>query len=178
MKQNIDVFEYFNTILNSVKTGVLVTTKVGNKINCMTISWGQIGIEWNKLIFTIFIRKGRFTHDLLEKSGEFTINIPFDNEANEILKFCGTKSGKDIDKINELKLNIVEGDKIETPGIKELPLTLECKIIYKQIQDENMIMPEIKKRFYPNNVSSSYAGSNQDLHTMFYGEIIGAYIAK
>jgi len=43
----------------------------------MTISWGTLGIEWNKPIFTAFIREGRFTKELLDESGEFTINIFF-----------------------------------------------------------------------------------------------------
>lgn len=174
-KQEINVLEHLEEILRGVKKGVLVTAKSKDQVNSMTISWGQIGFEWNKLIFTIYIRSGRHTHKMLEESNEFTINIGFGKKAENILAFCGTKSGRSIDKIKELDLTLVSGNKITTPGIKELPLTLECKIIYKQLQDKEAIQESLKKRFYPKNVSSDSPSSNSDYHTMFYGEIVGAY---
>ncbi|MCG4720341.1 flavin reductase family protein, partial [Bacteroides intestinalis] len=69
-----------------------------------------------------------------------------------------------------------ESNNISVPGIKELPLTLECRVIYKQEQDKNAITEENKKAFYPQDVDSSYHGANNDFHTAYYGEIIGAYI--
>jgi len=50
MKKEIAVFDYANEIMKAVETGVLVTTKVEDKVNPMTISWGTLGIEWGKLI--------------------------------------------------------------------------------------------------------------------------------
>lgn len=52
MKKEIEVFDYANEIMKSIKTGVLITTKAGDKVNSMTISWGTLGIEWGKMIFT------------------------------------------------------------------------------------------------------------------------------
>ena len=37
---------------------------------------------------------------------------------------------QDIDKVKELGPTLEDPDKISVPGIKELPLTLECKIVY------------------------------------------------
>lgn len=177
-KREINPMEHLETIMKGVKKAALVTTKSKGVVNSMTISWGQIGIEWNKLIFTIYIRTGRHTHQMLEDSNEFTINIGFGEEVDKITAFCGTKSGASIDKIKELGLTLVSGNAIETPGIKELPLTLECKIIYKQLQDKNVILPSVKKHFYPENVPSDHPRSNNDFHTMFYGEIVGAYMVE
>ncbi len=175
MQKEINVYNYFGDILQALKKGILITAKKENRVNSMTISWGQIGVEWNKLIFTTYIRKSRYTHELLE-SGEFTVNIPVDKSAAKIIGFCGTKSGRDIDKIKELDLTLVDGKNIDVPGIKELPLTLECKIIYKQDQDENSIPQEIKDKFYPKEISDDFHGANGSYHTMFYGEIVSAYI--
>ncbi len=48
MKQRIDAFEYASDICKAMKKGILLTTKVGDFVNTMTIGWGNIGIEWNK----------------------------------------------------------------------------------------------------------------------------------
>lgn len=183
MKERIDITEvdpmdYVGDIIKAVYNGALITTMTNEKVNSMTISWGHIGIEWNKLIFIAYIRTGRHTHKMLEESNEFTVNVGTKGEIGKTLSFCGTKSGATVDKIKELGLNLVSANKIKTPGIKELPLTLECKLIYKQLQDKNAFSEEIKDKFYPSNKPSDFHGSNMDLHTMFYGEVVGAYIAK
>lgn len=178
MRQEIDVFTYASDILKAVKTGVLLTAKADDKVNCMTISWGTIGIEWAKPIFTVFIRENRHTRSLIEKNGEFTINVPYGEFDKSILNFCGTKSGRDVDKIKELGLTIVTPSVISAPAIKQLPLTLECRVIYKQKQDENAVTEETKNKFYPNDVDGFFCGANRDYHTAYYAEIVSAYIVK
>lgn len=178
MKKEIDVFDYANEIMKAVKKGVLITTKVEDKVNSMTVSWGTLGIEWGKPIFTIFVRENRFTKQQLEKNPEFTVNIPIGEFDKKILGVCGTKSGRTSDKISELNLSLEEPKSISVPGIKELPLTLECKIIYTQKQDKNEITEENLKGFYPQDVDGSFHGSNRDFHTAYYAEIVSAYIIK
>lgn len=152
MKKEINVFDYATEIMKAVQAGVLLTTKTEEKFNSMTISWGTLGIEWGKPIFTAFIRENRFTRKQLDESGEFTINMPLGEFDKNILSLCGSKSGKDVDKIKELGLTLEEPSLISTPGIKELPLTLECKIIYHQKQDKDAITDENNSRFYPQDV--------------------------
>ena len=98
MKKQIEVFDYANDILKAVKTGVLLTTKADDKVNTMTISWGTLGIEWGKTIFTVFVRENRFTKSQLDKNPEFTINVPVGDFNKKILGIAGTKSGHDMDK--------------------------------------------------------------------------------
>ena len=138
MKKEIEVFDYANIIIKAVKNGVLLTTKIEDKVNSMTISWGTLGIEWGKPIFTVFVRKNRFTRSQLEKNPEFTINIPLGEFNKKILGVCGTKSGHVSDKITALGLSLEEPNSISVPGIKELPLTLECKVIYKHCHKDNL----------------------------------------
>ncbi len=177
MYKEININDYFNEILKQLNKGLLLTTKKDSKVNTMTISWGTIGIEWNKLLFTVFVRKGRHTHKMLE-SGEFTINVPLDKNAVKILGYCGTKSGRDTDKIKDMNLTLIKGRKVDVPAIKELPLTLECKVLYKQEQDASRIPQDIKELCYPQDVSSDYHSANKDFHTMFFGEIVDAYIVE
>ena len=178
MKKEIEVFDYANEIMKALKTGVLLTTKADGKVNSMTISWGTLGIEWSKPIFTVFVRENRFTKLQLEKNPEFTINIPHGTFDKKILGICGTKSGHTMDKIKELNLTLETPDKISVPAIKELPLTLECRLVYKQKQDAHEITEENKKTFYPQDVDSSFHGANKDFHTAYYGEIVSAYIIE
>ncbi|AKA67486.1 flavin reductase [Clostridium scatologenes] len=178
MKKEIQIFDYANVIMNALKTGVLLTTKVDDKVNSMTISWGMLGIEWGKTIFKVFVRENRFTRHQLEKNPEFTINVPFGEFDKRILGVCGTKSGGLSDKIKKLNLTLESPNSVSVPAIKEFPLTLECRIIYKQKQDKDEIQEENRNKFYPQNVESSFHGANRDFHTAYYGEIISAYIIQ
>lgn len=178
MKKEIDVFEYAKEIMQAVNTGVLLTTKADDKVNSMTISWGALGIEWSKPMFTVFVRENRFTRQQLEKNGEFTINIPYGAFDKKILGICGTKSGHTTNKVEELNLTLEAANEISVPAIKELPLTLECKVMYKQQQDGNAVTQENKAKFHPQDVDSSFHGANKDFHVAYYGEIVSAYIIE
>lgn len=178
MKKEVQVFEYANDILKELRTGVLLTTKADGKVNSMTISWGALGIEWNTPIFVTFVRTGRYTRELLDKNPEFTVNIPLGEFDKNILSFCGNKSGRTNDKIKELSLTMMDSDLVSVPAIKELPLTLECKVLYAQAQDETAIPSYIKEKNYPQDVDSSHPSANRDYHIAYYGEILKAYIVS
>ena len=175
VKTEIDVFDSVETILKGLKSGVLLTTKAKGRVNSMAISWGTIGIEWNKPIFTTFVRTGRFTRELLEANGEFTVNIPTKGNDRSLISKCGTVSGRDVDKVAKFGLTLVDGEKVSVPAVKEFPITLECKLVYRQLQDKNAIPDEDKARFYP-DLPSTNCGGNRDYHIAFCGEIVAAYI--
>ena len=174
MKQQIDAFDYAGHICKAMKTGILLTTKAGETVNTMTIGWGKIGIEWNKPVFIAYVRETRYTKQLLEEGGEFTVNIPYGVFDNKILGYCGTKSGRDTDKIRDLGLTLVESAVISVPGIRQLPLTLECRVIYKQQQDLDKMPQAVIDRFYPVIDEAGF----RDYHIAYYGEIVNAYLIE
>jgi len=178
MKKRVDPFDYAGVICKAMKKGILLTTKVGKKVNTMTIGWGMIGIEWGKPIFMALVRESRYTKQLLEGNGEFTVNIPVADVDPGILGFCGTKSGRDVCKVSELGLILEESEIVSVPGIRQLPLTLECKVIYRQQQDLWAIPEQILARYYPQDVDGSFPGSNRDYHIAYYGEIVNAYLIE
>lgn len=178
MKEKIEVFDYSKEILQATKKGVLLTTKADGKVNSMVISWGTLGIEWAKPIFTVFVRENRFTKQQLDKNPEFTINIPIGKFDKNIIAVCGTKSGHTMDKVKELGLTLENSEFVSVPALKEFPLTLECKVVYKQEQDRSSITEENNLKFYPQDVDSSFHSANKDYHTAYYGEIVNAYIIK
>ena len=173
MKKMIEAFDYAGTVCKAMPRGILLTTKADGKVNTMTIGWGHIGIEWGKPIFVAYVRESRYTKQMLEANGEFTVNVPMGSIDGKILGYCGTKSGRDTDKIADLGLTLEEPEVISVPGIQELPLTLECKVIYKQKQDLSAIPENILTRYYPAD-ETGY----QDYHYAYYGEIVSAYIIE
>ena len=168
MKKTVNAFDYAGEICKAMPQGILLTTAAEGKVNTMTIGWGTMGIEWGKPIFVAFVRDSRYTMEMLGKNPEFTVNVPMGQVDKKILGYCGTKSGRDTDKIADLGLNLEPGDTVSVPGIKELPLTLECKILYTQKQENDKLPAPLVDRYY--------AGG--DFHTAFYAEITGAYIAE
>ena len=168
MKRKINLWEYANVICQETGKAVLLTTALNGKVNTMTIGWGTLGVQWGKPIFIAFVRESRYTKEFLDKNPEFTVNIPVNGSDKRILGFCGRASGRDVDKIQELGLHLEPGNTVSVPGIRELPLTLECKVIYRQDQDPAAISLDDIARFYP----------ERDYHTAYYGQITDAYIIE
>ncbi len=108
---------------------VLVTVKDKDKTNAITIAW-HCTISKNPPLYGISVAPGRYSHDLIDKSKEFVINfMPF--SLVEKIHFCGTKTGKNIDKIKELDLKLESAKKISTKAIKESYAYFECKLFDK-----------------------------------------------
>lgn len=166
MKKIMDPLAVAGQILGVINKGVLLTTAADGRVNTMTISWGSIGVEWKRPIFIAYVRRSRYTKELLEKNGEFTVNIPVGDFDSRILGYCGSKSGRDVDKIEALGLDLEEPLNISVPGIRQLPLTLECKVIYKQEQPLEGLPDDVIAHYY----------SDGDTHTAYYGQIVGAYL--
>ena len=167
-KRRINISECSNDINRVLEVGAFLTTKSGDKVNSMVIGWGNVGIIWARPSFICYVRESRYTKEMLDANPEFTINVPVDGFDKNTFAVLGSKSGRDLDKISETGLTLVDSDKISVPGIKEYPLTFECKVIYRQDQDPAAIQGDILKQFYP-------AG---DYHTMYIGEIVDAYIIE
>lgn len=173
MKKEINVWKYAESILAGVEKGALLTTKVGAEVNTMTIGWGHLGVEWSKPTFIVYVRQSRHTKSLLDQAGEFTVNIPVGAVDKKILGVCGTKSGRDIDKCKELGLTQVAGQTVSAPAIAELPLTLECKVIYQQDQDLSALQADYREHSYPAGTAEE-----NNFHTAYYGQITAAYILE
>ena len=162
----ISYLDFSNKAMEQISgTGAFLTVKGKKRTNTMTIGWGFIGYMWRKPIFIVAVRHSRFTYELLKESDEFTVSVPLSSTMKKELAFCGSKSGKNYDKFSECGLTPVTGDKISTPYIKECDLHYECKIVYRQTLEAELIRDETVKENYQNN----------DYHVMIYGEIISCH---
>ena len=178
MKKQVNFMDYAGLIIDRLDMGVLMTTKDQNKVNTMTLRWGTIGIHWSKKVFVAYVRKSCFTHEILNKHPYFTINIPTLSYDKKILGICGSKSGRNVNKIELCNLHLTESEIIDVPGIKEFPLTLECKVIAKIDQNVDGIDSFILDEHYPIQSPTTFAGTRENNHTAFYGEIVNAYIIE
>jgi len=77
-------------------------------------------------IVGIGVAPARHSHKLLQKYPDFSVNIP-GKEMLDQVNFCGSKSGRDVDKFKEARLTAVKGKKIASPVIGECLVTIECK---------------------------------------------------
>jgi flavin reductase (DIM6/NTAB) family NADH-FMN oxidoreductase RutF len=167
MKEFVDAFDYAGHICKAMKKGILLTTRDGEKVNTMTIGWGTLGIEWGKPIFVAYVRESRYTREILDKTGEFTVNIPLMDADAGVIGYCGKYSGRDRDKIADMGLTLEQPEKIAVPGIRQLPLTLECKVLFRNVQDESGLPEPLRSRYYP--------GEPADFHIAYYAEIVTSY---
>ena len=177
MKKEIEVFDYAGEIMKALPGGVLVVTEAEECVNAMTIGWGTLGIEWGTKIFAIYVRESRFTRELLDRSGEFVVSVPYGEvDAKKVKKaigICGSKSGRDNDKIALSNLTIVDSEIVQPPAIKELPLTLECRVVFTKEQPIKEISSRFKKFYAPDNELLK-----DDYHIAYYGEIVASYIIE
>ena len=133
--------------------------------NIMTIGWGFCGRMWRKKTFIVPVRLSRYSHDILKNNGYFNVCIPKEGEMAQELSFCGTKSGRDVDKFKALGLKTGKGHLTPCPVLTDCDIIYECKVIYAQDLDDQTISSS--------PLSSLYA--DHDYHTMFYGEILDCY---
>lgn len=174
MKREINAFDYAGEIFKALPRGILLTSEAEDCVNAMTIGWGTIGIEWGTPIFTAYVRTSRFTYDLLERTGEFTICAPLgelSQTAAKAIGICGSKSGRDVDKLAKAGVHLVEADIVRPPAIKELPLTFECRVVFSQLQPIKDISSRFKNFYVPNTAHS-------EPHVAYYGEILKSYIIE
>ncbi len=141
------------------KQWMLITFGTIDDFNTMTASWGGVGILWNFPVSFIFIRPTRYTFHYAEINPNYTLSF-FDHKYKDILSYCGSHSGKDVDKVKETGLLPVSTN----PGsvyFKQAKLVIECSKIYHHDINPANFSTRLLNRNYP----------NKDYHRMFIGKI-------
>ena len=141
------------------KDWALLTAGGETGFNPMTVSWGNMGVMWNKNIVTVYVRPQRYTKEFIDRSDKFTLSF-FEESMRPALKLCGSKSGRDLNKVEATGLTPIFED--GTTCFAEAKLVLECKKIYQdKIRPEGFLTPYIKD-CYP----------QEDYHIIYMGEIL------
>jgi flavin reductase (DIM6/NTAB) family NADH-FMN oxidoreductase RutF len=161
--RDVDFMAVYEGVMKQIKEGAFLTVKAGEELNTMTIGWATIGFAWRKPIMMVMVRNSRHTFSLIEKAFDFTVSVPTGDMKKEIA-FCGTKSGRDIDKFKACGLKTSPSRQVSSPTIAVPGIHFECRIVYK-----NPITPESLTREY----DSLYPA--KDYHTLYFGEIQACY---
>ena len=168
----IEATDLPDNVINLIgKQWMLVTSGNTSSYNTMTASWGAIGYMWSRPSTFIAVRDSRHTYQFLQREESFTLSF-FTEEYRGALRICGTKSGRDTDKVSEAGLT-----PLETPSglmsFKEARMILECKKIFVQEMDyANLTQP------YKEKIMEESYNKEPSKHQLFISEITNIWIKK
>lgn len=150
----------FNPFTKIDKEWMLITAGDKTKCNTMTASWGALGELWNKYVSYIFLRPSRYTLEFVENNDYYSLCF-FDESYRKILSYCGSHSGREVDKIKETGLTPVFDE--NAPYFEEAKLVFICRKIHQQKIDPGCFVDQtINRECYP----------EKDYHNMFIGSIV------
>lgn len=141
---------------------MLITAGTPEKCNTMTASWGGLGVLWGAPMALAYIRPQRYTREFVEKSEYFTLSF-FSENYRKQLSLCGSKSGRDIDKVKECGFTVAAGEG-NAPYFEEADLVLVCRKRMVMRMDPDAMPADAKEKWYP----------EKDYHYMYWGEIVEA----
>lgn len=139
---------------------MLVTAGSENGFNTMTASWGGAGVLWGKAVTFSFVRPQRYTRKFMDNGEYYTLSF-YSEKYREQLNICGSKSGREIDKVAETGFTPAFSD-CGAVFFEQAELVIVCrKIYFDDFKPENFLVSEIDKMY-----------SGKDYHRMYVGEII------
>ena len=143
----------------------LVVQDENGRPNPMTIGWAQAGFMWGQPIMTVLVRPSRYTHASLENAAHFSVCVPARGELKKELAFCGSKSGRDYDKIRACGMTLKDG------AVKGLKYLDGCALVY---QCELAGKTELKRETLPAAALAAFYPGHEAPHTLYFGKIIKA----
>ncbi len=132
-----------STILNPVPVVMVSAANMRGDHNICTVAWaGTVNSE--PPVVSISLRKSRLTHDYVDETGEFVINL-VNKQLAKSCDRCGVRSGRDEDKFKTCGLNPVPGKGLQyAVAIKEAPVSISCKVIsVTELGSHDMYLAEI-----------------------------------
>ncbi len=160
MQKEINIRELRDNFVKMISNDwALLTAGTKNNFNTMTVSWGGIGELWNKDVCFVFVRPQRYTYEFIEKNDYFALSF-FGGEYKKELGICGSKSGRDIDKIKET--GFIPVDFETAVGFEQAKVNIVLKkLAYLDMKPDG---------FIDENIMKNYA--NNDFHRVYVGEIV------
>ena len=161
MFKEIDITHLNKNVVDLFKNRwALVTAGDKDALNTMTVSWGAVGELWGKDMATLYIRPQRYTEEFLNKNDYLTVSFYPDDMKKQIHGVCGSKSGRDVDKVKECNLTPIFDEK--APYFNEAQIVLVCKKTAKsRFNPDEFLDGEIDEKWYSQN----------DYHFIYYAEI-------
>lgn len=164
-EENISQMQFkISDIVNNM--GMLITAGNLKNHNTMTATWGGLGVLWHNPVVTVYVRANRFTREFLEREKFFTTSF-FSEKYKDVLMFCGTNSGRDVNK--DEKAGLTPKVFGESVAYEEAKLVVVCEKQYcDAIKPENILNKEIVKTFY----------EKEDLHYIYIGKVVKTFLKQ
>jgi flavin reductase (DIM6/NTAB) family NADH-FMN oxidoreductase RutF len=106
---------------------VLASSRHDGKSNIITLAWTS-PVSIDPRLIAIAVAPARFSHDLIEQSGEFVVNVPSSELLPAVWK-CGTLSGRDLDKFAGANLTEEAAQRVRAPLVAECFAHIECRVV-------------------------------------------------
>lgn len=97
-----------------------------NRANIITLGWSMPTSGYPPMV-AISIGHTRYSYELISKTKEFVLAFPTEKMKKEIL-YCGTHSGRNVDKFKETGLTAIPAKLVKPPLIKECLVNMECRV--------------------------------------------------
>lgn len=163
--REVEPWQLQDNAVTLFEDAMALTVGSGDSINSMTIGWGGIGVLWRKPVVTVYVEERRFTKHLMDQNAYFTVEA-FPEECAEVLRYLGTASGRDEDKVKGSGLTLKFTER-GTPAFEEGRLIIECRKIY-EAPFQPSGFGDVPRQVY----------SDRPLHTAYIGEIVGVYVKR
>lgn len=105
----------------------LIGTYAGGRHNLMTASWVS-QVSFRPPLVMVSIAPERYTYELLTANGEFVVSI-LAADQQQLAEFCGSRSGRDVDKVKELGLKTAPAQKVKVPLLADCVANLACRVV-------------------------------------------------
>lgn len=117
-------------------------TRQGEKPNIITVAWTGT-VCTNPPMVYISVRPERYSYDIIYETKEFVINLTTGKLA-KATDFCGVRSGRDLDKFQEMHLTAQKAEHVQAPLIAESPVNIECRVTeVKELGSHHMFLAEV-----------------------------------
>ena len=164
-RRTIDFWLQAGKILQQFRQGGVlcsVTDKAG-QLNLITLGWGLVGPSYHgNPVMAIAVTPERYSWHALEETDTFTIAVP-DGRLSAAVAFCGSRSGRDVDKFKATGLTPVAGWQVPTCAVMECPVNLECRTYARVRPPHQLLTPEHRQR------------PLEKQHTIYFAEVVAAY---
>jgi len=161
-KMEMPYTQHYDEVLRMMTSrGLLLGSyDASDKPNVMTIGWGSMGSIWGLPLWMVLVRPSRYTYQCIEHSGAFSVNVPTPQMAHD-LAFCGTRSGRDLDKFAACALTAHKAENVAAPTVAECPIIYECDVVHHNDVVPDALADEIQSGAYPQG----------DYHRVYFGRI-------
>ena len=152
----------------------ILTSGDKDHYNSMVIGWGSLGFSWQRPIFTVYVKRERYTHEFMEKYKIFTVTI-LKKEMYPKFSAYGIKSGRDINKeeVSGTHIKFLDDGGITFEEADEVYV---CKMVSRIHLTTDDVEPEINE-FYEvvHKKLAHLIKQSPEPHSIYIGEIIGHY---